>query len=114
MKKLIAGIALVVLTGCSFIMPRPHDPVMFGDLVDLKISVDKITCLDKNWKTTFDKVERLKTYTTLRKDPQASTFTELEESLKKAQASTNEKFCENVLKLQKTRIEVITNAWRGR
>lgn len=114
MKKLIAGIALVVLTGCSFIMPRPHDPVMFGDLVDLKISVDKLSCIDRNWKTTFDKVERLKTYATLRKDPQAEALGNMEDALKKAQASSNEKFCEGVVKLQKTRVEVITNAWRGR
>jgi hypothetical protein len=114
MKKLIAGIALVVLTGCSFIMPKPHDPVMFDRLVEVKLSVDKLNCVDRDWKTTFSKVEQLKTYATLRKDPQAQALGDLEEALKKAQASSNEKFCEGVLKLQKTRVEIITNVWRGR
>jgi hypothetical protein len=114
MKKLVAGIVLVVLTGCSFIMPRTHDPVMFNDLVELKISVDKLNCADKDWKTTMAKVEKMKLYTSLRKDPQAETIANLEDALKKANASSNETFCENVLKLQKTRVDVITNAWRGR
>lgn len=114
MKKILAGIVIVFLTGCSFIMPVKHDPVMFSDLVDLKLSVDKINCIDKDWKFTFNKVEKLKLYASLRNDPQAKTIENLEEALKKANISNNEKFCEGVLKIQKTRVEVITNAWRGR
>jgi hypothetical protein len=114
MKKLLAGIALTFLAGCSFIMPIPHDAVMFGDLVDVKLSVEKLSCSDKDWKTTMTKVERLKVYASLRKDPQAEAVANLEDALKKANTSSNEKFCEGVLKLQKTRVEVIANAWRGR
>lgn len=113
-KNLIIIGSIVAVTGCSFILPRSHDPVMFGDLVDVKISVSKLNCTDKNWTDTFSKVERLKVYAELRSDPQADAVTQLEESLEKANKSNNKVFCENLLKVNKTRIDVIAEAWSGR
>lgn len=113
MKLLIVAVSLV-LTGCSFVLPRPHDPSMFNNLVDVKIAVDKLDCKNKDWNDTFNKIERLKVYTSLRKDPQAKAVEDLESALKKAQASSNEKFCESVVKINRARVDVITDAWRGR
>jgi len=113
MKLILVAVSLV-LSGCSFILPKPHDPVMFRDVVDIKIAVDNLDCKNKQWQDTFTKIERLKVYTSLRKDPQAKAVEDLEVALKKAQASNNEKFCESVVKINRARVDVITDAWRGR
>lgn len=113
MKILVVTLSLF-LAGCSFVLPRKHDPVMFRDVVDIKIAVDKLDCKNKNWDETFAKIERLKVYTSLRKDPQAKAVEELESALKKAHVSNNEKFCESVVKINRARVDVITDAWRGR
>jgi len=113
MKALIVAVSLV-LAGCSFVMPRPHDGALFNNVVDVKIAIDKIDCKNKDWNDAFTKIERLKVYTTLRKDPQAKAVEDLETALKKAQASSNEKFCESAVKISRTRVDVITDAWRGR
>ena len=108
-------LALVMfLSGCSFILPKPHDPVMFGELVDVKIAVDQLDCKNKNFEPTLVKVERLKVYTKLRNDPQAEAVEQLEVALKKANDSKSVAFCDSVLRLNKTRIDVIADAWRGR
>ena len=105
---------VLLLSGCSFIMPIPHDPVMFGNLVDVQIGVDKLSCTDKDWNSTLTTVNRLKVYSKLRNDPQAETVSKLSEALEKAKESKNQTFCESVLKINKTRIDVITKAWSGR
>ena len=84
------------------------------NVVDVKIAVDKLDCKNKDWNDAFAKIERLKVYTSLRKDPQAKAVEDLESALKKAQASSNEKFCESVVKINRARVDVITDAWRGR
>jgi hypothetical protein len=116
--KILTLIPVVLLTGCALILPRDHDPVMFGYLVETKIAVDKLSCEDKeinwNWISAETTVEKLKVYTTLRNDPQAEAIVKLEEALKKAKDSTNKVFCESVLKINKTRIDVIVDAWKGR
>ena len=113
MKSLVA-LAVVLLTGCSIILPKPHDPVMFSDLVDVKIAVDKLDCKNKNFEPALVKVERLKVYTKLREDPQAEAVEQLEVALKKANESKSVVFCDSILRLNKTRIDVIVDAWRGR
>lgn len=113
MKKLLL-ISLLALTGCSIILPRPHDPVMFGTLVDVKIAVDKLSCDDKNWTYAESNIERLKVYTILRSDPQATSISQLQEAIVKANKSNNKVFCEGILKINRTRIDVIVDAWKGR
>lgn len=112
--KLIPLIAVVLLSGCSIILPRPHDPVMFGYLVDTQIALDRANCEVKDWNTLDIQVQRMKVYTNLRKDPQAQTVVDLQEALAKAKDSKSRLFCESILKVQKQRLDVITEAWKGR
>jgi uncharacterized protein YceK len=116
MKKLLL-ITLFALSGCSTItslLPRDHDPVMFDQIVSVKLSVDKLNCDDKNWSDVESKIQHLKLYTELRKDPQAQSIAQMQEALGKAKASDKKLFCESILKINKTRIDVIADAWRGR
>jgi len=87
---------------------------MFDQLVVTKIAVEKINCDDKNWKDAEDKIQHLKIYAELRKDPQAESIGQLQEAVAKAKSSGNKLFCENILKINKTRIDVVADAWRGR
>lgn len=116
MKKLIF-IAVLCLSGCSTITslwPKPHDPVMFDNLVSTKIAVEKLSCDDKNWTDAEIKIQHLKVYAELRKDPQATSIAQLQEAITKAKASDKKLFCDSILKINKTRIDVISDAWRGR
>ena len=113
MKTLLA-FAVVLLSGCAVIFPKPHDPVMFDQIVAIQIKVNKVNCSNKDWGDLLDRVHHLKVYTQLRDDPQAKGIAQLEEALLKAYNSKNEKFCDSILKLNKTRIEVVEDAWKGR
>ena len=119
MKKLLF-IAVLCLSGCSTLSnltslwPKDHDPVMFDNLVSTKISVEKLNCEDKNWTDAEDKIQHLKVYAELRKDPQATSIAQLQEAISKAKASDKKLFCDSILKINKTRIDVIADAWRGR
>jgi uncharacterized protein YceK len=116
MKKLIIILALC-LSGCSTLTslwPKPHDPVMFDNLVSTKIAVEKLSCEDKNWTDAETKLQHLKVYSELRKDPQAISIAQLQEAISKAKASDKKLFCESILKINKTRIDVIVDAWKGR
>lgn len=112
--KILASLYLILLSGCAIIFPIPHDAVMFDQIVSIQIETNKINCSDKNWNVLLDKVNHLKIYTELRKDPQAKSIAQLQEALLKANNSKSEKFCESIIRLQKTRIEVVEDAWKGR
>ena len=116
MKKLVLILSVLALQGCSVLAlwPKPHDPVMFDNVVSVKIAVDKLSCEDKNWTDAENKIHHLKVYATLRKDPQATSIAQLEEAIAKAKASNNKLFCEGILKINKTRIDTTIDAWRGR
>jgi len=116
MKKILVISSVIFLSACStFIVPRAHDPVMFGHVVDVKVALSKISCDDKNvWQPVFDKVETLKTYTASRNDPQADSIKQLEEALNKGKASTSKAFCESAIRISKTRVDVVIDAWKGR
>ena len=113
-KRLTILIAAISLSACSFILPIDHDPVMFDHLVDVKIAIGKATCENKDWGDLNRAVEKMKVYSELRDDPQAESAKNLEEALAKAHASKNQKFCESVLKVSATRVDVIVKAWRER
>lgn len=87
---------------------------MFDNVVSLKISYDKLNCEDKNWSDVESKINHLKVYTELRKDPQATSIGQLQQAVEKAKASEKKMFCESILKINKTRIDVIIDAWKGR
>jgi hypothetical protein len=112
--KHITLIAALLLTGCSFIMPIQHDPVMYGHLIDVKVATSKISCEKKEvWKPVLDKLEILKAYTESREDPQAKNMDQLYIAMEKASTGSTA-YCEATLKLNKTRIQVLENAWKGR
>lgn len=113
MKNLLLA-AVLVLSGCAVIFPKPHDPVMFDQIVGIQISVSKVNCSDKEWGNLLDQVHHLKVYTELRGDPQAPAIGQMEESLLKAYNSKNVKFCDSLVALNKTRIAVVEEAWKGR
>lgn len=119
MKRILLLLSVLALQGCSVmaisaIWPKPHDPVMFDNLISVKVAVDKLNCEDKNWTDAENKIHHLKVYAELRKDPQATSIGQLEEALQKAKASNNKLFCEGVVKINKTRIDTVVDAWRGR
>lgn len=114
--KTLFLIPLFFLSACSLILPRPHDPVMFGYLVEVKISMDSITCDAERtgWTDTHAKIHKLVVYADLRKDPQAQSLIQLQEAVGKARDSKNKIFCESILKINRTRLDVVADAWRGR
>ena len=114
LKTIITVLVAASLSACSFILPIDHDPVMFDHLVDVKIAIGKTTCQNRDWKDLNRAVEKMKVYSELRDDPQAESAKNLEEALAKANASKNDKFCESVLKVSATRVDVIVKAWRER
>jgi len=117
MKRILLVLSVLALQGCSTVAalwPKPHDPVMFDNLVSVKLAVDKLNCDDKNWTDAENKIQHLKVYAELRKDPQAKSIAQLEEAIQKAKASNNKMFCDGVVKINKTRIDTTVDAWRGR
>jgi hypothetical protein len=107
-------VAVLFLSGCSVILPVKHDPALFNSLVEVKVAVDKLNCDNKDWTDAQNKITHLKVYTEMRKDPQANSVSQLSEAIEKAKQSNNKTFCESILRINKTRIDVITDAWRGR
>jgi len=117
MTKYLSLVLIIVISGCSVILPKPHDPVLFDHLVTVKIAVDKLTCESKDlnaWQSASDKIHHLAVYADIRKDPQAQSLNQLQEAIGKARDSKNNLFCENILKINRTRIDVAADAWRGR
>ena len=116
MKKILVVSSVIFLSACStLIVPRSHDPVMFGYIVDVKVGLSKISCDDKKvWQPLFDRIETLKTYSASRGDPQADSIAKLEEALNKAKTSENRAFCESAVRISKTRTDVVIDAWKGR
>ena len=86
MKKLVLVVA-VVLSGCAVIFPKPHDPVMFDQIVAIDIQVRSINCSNREWGNLLGQVHHLKVYTELRGDPQAKAVGQLQDALLKAQNS---------------------------
>lgn len=108
-------IPLLFLTACSVILPKPHDPVMFSYLVDVKVGMSKISCDDKIvWKPVQDRIETLKVYSELRNDPQSEAIGKLQEAVNKAYDTKSYAFCESIIRINKTRVDVVADAWRGR
>jgi hypothetical protein len=111
MKKLAL---IVLLSGCS-LLPKQHDPVMFDNLVSVKISVENLSCDRKdNWDRVIGKVHHMAVYSELRNDPQSKSVYELEDALGKAKTTTSKIVCDDILVINKERINVISKVWSGR
>lgn len=117
MKKLLLLLPAVFLTGCmTFILPRPHDPLLFSSVVDLKIQSTSVSCdnKDRGWKEMLEAINRMKIYSTYRNDPQAENIRGLYDAMVKAHTSSNPVFCKSLLNVQQKRVDVIIDAWKDR
>lgn len=104
----------LLLTGCKAIWPIAHDPAGAQMLIQTKLSLSMVQCdQPDNWKELLHQTRFLAMYTKFREDPQASNAEQLDEALNKAYTGSRP-YCEATLKLNRTRIEVIEKAWRGR
>lgn len=113
--KITVALIAVLLAGCSVILPKAHDPYMLSDLAEIKLLVNEIKCGNEStWGAVDMRIEKLQIYTTWKDDPQAPALKSLRENLIKAKESKNVKFCESLININKSRIEVIADAWKGR
>ena len=89
---------------------------MMDRIVGVDIQAWHVNCEQKEngWDDLFRQVHHLKVYTELRGDPQATSIAQMEEALLKAYNSKNKKFCTDILNLQRIRIKVAEDAWKGR
>ena len=103
----------VVLTGCN-LLPRPHDPVMFNQLVIVDIEVAKVNCESPNWQPALAAGVQLSRYAEWRDDPQADNLSGLEKHLERMNGGGSKAFCEIGKKTATGRIAAAKTAWRGR
>lgn len=116
MKHLLL-IAVISLSGCSTIKeywPKPHDPVMFNQLVAVDLAIEKQNCEKPTWTEVHPIAEQLATYTEWRKDPQATNLRGLEKHVDRMNKGGSKTFCELGKKTAKQRIEAAKTAWEGR
>ena len=115
MKRLVLATA-ILLSGCSFIMPVPYDPAGGAALTDIAVQLDKVSCIDKEkneWQKLVDDARWLDVHAGWKEDPQTKTIDELYVAVQKARDGSTA-YCEATIKLQKTRVQVLQKAWKGR
>lgn len=113
MKRLAAAFALMLVTGCS-LLPRAHDPVLFGQLVTVDITIKKVDCDRPDWKTALIQTQHLAQYATWRRDPQATNLDGLYHHVERMNAGGSKTFCELGKKTAAGRISAARTAWEGR
>ena len=113
---------LVFLSGCSTIsegmklLPKSYDPVMGKMYVELKMEVNELSCKDQHhiiWDKVAYDANILAEYTSFRNDPQAENIEAVGKNIKTA-LGKNQLICESFLKVAKTRLEIVNEAWSGR
>lgn len=120
MRKFLILLAFLFLSGCGTLdtvrkyWPRSHDPVMFKQLVDLDISIEKQKCSDAAWQSLILDAERLARYAEWRRDPQAENLRGLEKHIEKLSSSSSPAFCEIGKNLARQRIAATRRAWELR
>ena len=113
MKKILAILILTTLFGCS-LLPRNHDPVMFGQLVTVDITIKNIDCDRPDWKTALVQTQHLAQYATWRHDPQAANLDGLHKHIERMNQGGSKTFCELGKKTAAGRIQAAKTAWEGR
>jgi hypothetical protein len=113
MKYLAATFLALTLTGCS-LLPRAHDPVMFGQLVTVDITIQKVNCDRPDWTTAVIQTQHLAQYATWRSDPQATNLDGLHKHTERMSAGGSKTFCELGKKTAAGRIQAAKTAWEGR
>lgn len=117
MKKLLILSSALLLCGCASIKqlwPKPHDPEMFGNLVELHINVDHVNCKQPNWSPALAVSQRLAIYSQWRNDPQAENLMGLQHHIEKMNQGGSVVFCELGKKTALLRIDAARTAWSGR
>jgi hypothetical protein len=113
MKIIAAGVLILGLSGCS-LLPRPHDPVMFNQLVAVDIQVERVNCDQPNWKPALSDSRQLARYAVWRKDPQSDNLTGLEKHIERMDQGGSKTFCELGKRTAISRIQAAKTAWEGR
>ena len=116
MKQLLL-IAVIALSGCSTIKeywPRPHDPVMFNQLVAVDLAIEIQNCDKPTWAEVHPIAEQLAKYTEWRQDPQAANLRGLEKHVERMGKGGSKTFCDIGKKTAKQRIDAVKSAWEGR
>lgn len=120
MKKLLIGLSIVLLSGCSTIesvkkyFPRDHDPIMFSHLVSLSIAVDNVNCEKPDWTNAIEASKYLSKYAEWRKDPQQENLLGLYKHIEKMGTGGSKVFCELGKKTSTQRINAARSAWENR
>ena len=120
MKKLIILASVLVLSGCSTIQdikkywPKPHDPVMFNQLVAADIAIAHQNCESPTWASVAPITEQLAKYSEWRNDPQATNLKGLHLHVERMNKGGSKTFCEIGKKTAKQRIDAAKSAWEGR
>jgi hypothetical protein len=117
MKKLIAIASIVALTGCSTIKeywPKNHDPVMFNQLVEIDIAIEKQICEAPTWHLVLSKTEQLARYAEWRQDPQATNLKGLQQHIVRMEKGGSKTFCEIGKRTAQQRVQATRTAWEGR
>lgn len=110
-------VAVLALSGCSTIKeywPRPHDPVMFNQLVVIDLAIEKQDCEKPTWSEIHPITEQLAKYTEWRQDPQSTNLRGLEKHIERMSKGGSKTFCELGKKTAKQRIDAAKSAWEGR
>ena len=113
MKRLAAVLLLATLSACS-LLPRAHDPVMFGQLVTVDITIKRVDCAKPDWSTALNQTEHLAQYAAWRADPQAENLTGLHKHVERMNAGGSKTFCELGKRTAAGRISAAKTAWEGR
>lgn len=122
LKTKLAAILLAtsVLSGCAAVdtvkkyWPRSHDPMMFNQLVQLDIVIEKQNCDAPAWSSVTLLSENLARYVEWRQDPQAENIRGLHNHIERLSKGGSKTFCELGKKTAKQRIEAAKSAWEGR
>jgi hypothetical protein len=120
MKKIALALSILLLSGCSTIdtvkkyWPRPHDPVMFNQLIATGIAIEKVDCEKADWAHSNNLAEQLARYTEWRKDPQSENMRGLQKHTERMSKGGSKTFCEIGKKTAHQRIEAAKSAWEGR
>ena len=117
MKRLLL-VSVLLLNGCAItnLLPKHHDTAEAAKLTDLKVDIEKVSCNDKkeaDWAKLIEDARWLDVYTAWRDDPQQKAVTEFYIAAQKARDGSPA-YCEATIKLNRTRLQVIESAWKGR
>lgn len=120
MRILAAAVIAFSLSGCAAVdtvkkyWPKDHDPVMFNQLVELSVKIEKINCDQPDWSHAMQAAENLDRYTEWRNDPQKDNIKGLYKHTQKMSAGGSKTFCELGKKTADQRIQAAKRAWEGR